>query len=140
MTKKVNFIWLLVCTFFLVACQEEKRTISGVPMFHESLGAPMKGGPWPVTTYDDEKIKFSLRVLRDGKEYTDRRTVYINKDSQFVFKDGKPIITFDGRPMYWNSQGYIVNDKLQKINESLVFELNSKPLKDGTPLEIQYES
>lgn len=104
-----------------------------MPLINESLG----DGPWQVVTYDDKKVTHETLAL-DGKSVTTRsETVYVSNKSQFVYRDGTPIQTHDGKYIYWNKDGWVINRHLQIVREDQVFVVEGKPMQVRTAMKLR---
>lgn len=102
-----------------------------------------QGNVWQIYTYGNEKVMHERVLLVDGKYVRISRQVYVNHQSQFVYKDGNPIKGPNGRELYWSSQGHIVarvsslsKTKLERVYEDQVFAVNGQPIARNTGLLI----
>lgn len=124
---------VFVSTVTLTACDNKSFDISQYPMLPDNLGS----GPWQIVTYAGDKVfhetlKFSGRNIAKESE-----TVYISNSSQFIYRDGTPITTYDGKYLYWNKDGFVINRLRQMIPEDQVFVVNGKPMHVGTAMRLR---
>lgn len=128
-----KLILTVVITTFLAGCKAQQSGVSQIPLIDESLGE----GPWQVVTYDNRKV-FHETLALDGKTVTTRsETVYVSNKSQFVYRDGTPIQTHDGKYLYWNKDGWIINRFLQVVPEDQVFVVEGKPMPIRTAMKLR---
>ncbi len=77
-------------------------------------------------------------IVIDGRQIrTVSNTVYINYESQIVYKDGTPVVGPFGYYVYWEKEGRFVNTQYRQIHESRIFALNDKPMPDNTAILIK---
>jgi hypothetical protein len=132
--KKQNLILILTITVFaLTACEKQRQGVSKYPMILEDLGS----GPWQIVTYEDEKV-FHETIALDGRSVAVRsESVYISNKSQFIYRDGTPITTYDGKYLYWNKDGLVINRLIEVIPEDQVFVVNGKPMQVMTAMKLR---
>ncbi|MFA0809540.1 hypothetical protein [Microbulbifer epialgicus] len=117
----------------LTGCKKVTTSVSQYPMISSELGS----GPWQVTTYEGKKILHETIAL-DGRSVAVRsESVYINNESKFVYRDGAPITTYDGKYIYWNVDGLLINRHLQVIPEDQVFIVDGKPMQRNTAILLR---
>lgn len=90
-----------------------------------------------MVTYEEAVITVERVGLDKGELYTELRSVYVNGNSQFVYKDDSPITTFRGENLYWSSEGYIVSDRYNIIPESDIFTVGGKAMPYRTPMMLK---
>lgn len=118
---------------FLPGCTERQQAVSNIPMIDRRLS----GERWQLITYQKEKITHETAVLENGKIIVKTEAVYVDKKSQFVYQNGKPITTYNGEYIYWNRDGQIINKHLKVISEDQVFIVNGKPMKSHSAMRLR---
>jgi len=133
MSNRKYFFGLIFIFMLVAGCKSENKGVSQMPLISKDLGV----GPWQVVTYDDKKIYHETLAL-DGRSVTTRsESVYINNSSQFVYRDGTPILTYDGKYIYWNKDGWVINRHLQIVREDQVFVVEGKPMPVRTAMKLR---
>jgi len=133
MNKSSLTLAIAISVFALLGCEESSQGISQYPMISDDLG----NGPWQIVTYDGEKV-YHETIALDGRGVAVRsESVYISNKSQFIYRDGTPITTYDGKYLYWNKDGLVINRLIQAVPEDQVFVVNGKPMHVGTAMQLR---
>lgn len=135
MIKKT--IFTMVAVIFLQACITETEQISAIPMLGKDIVESFGEPPYKLVTYNNEDVSLQIIQIQNGDLSSTLKAVYVNELSQFVFSNGERIKNNSGNYLYWNNQGYIINNKVKKILKSSVFIVNDKPLSDSVPLKLK---
>lgn len=123
--------------FALIAgCQDNSPQVSAYPMINEGLGE----GPWQVVTYEGDKVLHETINLDGASIVVRSESVYVDSKSQFVYRDGTPVKTYDGASVYWNNAGQIINRELQVIPEDQLFVVNKRPMARNMALRVRFSS
>lgn len=123
----------ILLALVLAGCNKEQRGVSQYPMITSEIGE----GPWQVVTYEGDKILHETIAL-DGRSVVVRsESVYISNTSQFVYRDGTPITTYDGKFIYWNKDGLVINRNLTVVPEDQVFIVGGKPMHRNTAIRLR---
>lgn len=133
MKKQSLTLVLAITVFALAGCDKEMQGVSQYPMISDDLG----NGPWQIVTYEGEKV-YHETIALDGRDVAVRsESVYISNKSQFIYRDGTPITTYDGKYLYWNKDGLVINRLIQAVPEDQVFVINGKPMHVGTAMKLR---
>ena len=126
-------VGLICLTTLVLGCgREDVKSVSQLKMVDSRLGE----GPWLVVTYDGQKVTRDTVALDNGEVVVRSASVYVNKESQFILRDGTPIRIFTGDNIFWNADGYVITAKLQKVPEDFVFSVNGGPMKKNTAMTL----
>jgi hypothetical protein len=93
-----------------------------------------KSALYQVVTYDNQAIT-ALVIKLKPKFRQAFHKVFLNYRSQFVYKDGQPII-YREEPIFWNREGNVVDYNYQVINEANLFYVNESAMKHGTAMTL----
>lgn len=131
--NKYGFI-LFASLIMLFGCGEEPpKKIEIYPM----VSWDEKGLVKQLYTYGGDPV-IKKDVYIDGRQIkTKENTVYINHQSQIVYKDGEPILGPFGYYVFWEKEGRFVNTQYKQIHESRIFALDGKPMPDKTAILIK---
>lgn len=113
-------------------CSFGEKVISTYPMMSEADGE----GPWKLGTYELKEIYFKSMALEGLTIKTKEHEVFVNNKSQLIKKDGSPIRMANGKAIYWNNEGQIIDTSFQQIDESRLFTMGGRPLPTDTALTI----
>lgn len=119
--------------FILTACNSQTTTLSNLPAIPKAEGE----GPWRVVTYEGEPIKKDVLSFSDIGLAIDNKDVYLSTGSQFVFKSGDAIKTFDNKNIFLNIQGIVIDSNLNAISKDHLFKTSTGLLKQSQPLMIE---
>lgn len=89
---------------------------------------------YQLVTYDNQPIT-ALIIKLKPKFHQAFHKVYLNYRSQFVYKDGRPIIYMD-EPIFWNKEGDVVDYNYHVINEGNIFYVDERAMKHGTAMTL----
>jgi len=132
--KKINTRLIFgVIVMLLFGCGEKNNGTSSFPMPLTGLGE----GPWQIETWNGDKVVHETIALDGDGVVVRSQSVYIDKSSRFVYRDGAPIKTYNGNHLYWNKDGFVINKALTIIFEDEIFIVNGKPMKPRTAMRLK---
>lgn len=129
---KLAFL-LALAIFLLPGCGNDRPGISRYRMINTAIGI----GPWQIVTYEGDKVYHETIALEGGGVVVQSRSVYVSSKSQFIYKDGTPITTYDGKYLYWNDEGWVINRNIEIVSEEQVFIVNGKPMPPQTAMRLR---
>jgi hypothetical protein len=133
-THPISPCIVALLVLLLPGCAEPVQPASFIPMVKKPSGQ----GPWQVVTYDNERIIHDDVKLLDGRIEQTAQTVYIAHNSQYVYKNGDPIVTYANDTLYWHSHGEIVNQAMKVIPEFAVFKVKDNPMPRHTAMMLKH--